>query len=70
MRIAWSPDDGSYIGSVPQLLGLHTHGAAHQEAVEMGVGAIATWLAGMRHVGEPIPPPRFFSFEDAADGAG
>lgn len=70
MLIAWSPEDDAYIVSVPELPNLHTHGATHQEAVEMGVDAIATWLAGMRHVGEPIPPPRFFSFEDAADGAG
>ena len=59
--IEWSEEDGVYIVSVPELPGLHTHGATHGEAVEMGEEAIATWLAGLRHVGDPVPPPRYWS---------
>jgi hypothetical protein len=37
----------------------------HVEAVEMGEAAIATQLAGLRHFGRPVPPPRYWSSDDA-----
>lgn len=57
MQIAWSPEDEVYIVSVPELPGLHTHGATPMEAAEMGEEAIALWLAGLRWRGQPVPPP-------------
>ena len=57
MRIAWSPEDDAYVVSVPELPGLHTHGASVAEAATMGEEAIATWLAGLRSRERSIPPP-------------
>jgi len=59
MHIAWSPEDDAYLVSVPEIPGLRTHGATHAEAVEMGEEVIATWLAGMRSEGRPVPLPQF-----------
>jgi predicted RNase H-like HicB family nuclease len=64
MLIQWSPEDEIYVVSVPELPGLHTHGATHEEAVAMGEDAIATWLAGLRWMGYPVPPPQIVSFGD------
>jgi predicted RNase H-like HicB family nuclease len=58
LLIEWSDRDGVYIVSVPELPGCLTHGSTHAEAVEMGEEAIATYLAGLRHFGDPVPPPR------------
>ncbi len=63
MFIAWSPEDGIYIVSVPELPGLHTHGRTHEQAVAMGEDAIATWLAGLRWMGFPLPEPQFASVD-------
>ena len=64
MLIAWSPEDEVYIVSVPELPGLNTHGATHEEAISMGEDAIATWLAGLRWMNFPVPAPRFAAFSD------
>ncbi len=61
MLIEWSERDQVYVVSVPELPGCRTHGATHAEAVEMGEEAIATYLAGVRHFGDPVPPPRLAS---------
>ncbi len=58
LLIEWSARDGVYIVTVPELPGCRTHGATHVEAIEMGEEAIATYLAGARHFGDPVPPPR------------
>jgi predicted RNase H-like HicB family nuclease len=58
LLIQWSNEDRVYIVSVPELPGCRTHSATHIEAVEMGAEAIATYLAGLRHFGDPVPPPR------------
>lgn len=63
MLIAWSPEDGIYIVSVPELPGLHTHGRTHEQAVAMGEDAIATWLARLRWMGFPLPEPQFASVD-------
>ena len=63
MLIAWSPEDGVYIVSVPELPGLHTHGPTHEDAVAMGEDAIATWLAGLHWMGFPVPEPQLASVD-------
>ncbi len=70
MLIQWSPEDGLYIVSCPELPNLHTHGATHHEAVEMGAEAIATYLFGLRSHGWPVPEPRYFGSGADLDGAG
>ena len=58
LLIEWSDRDGVYIVSVPELPGCQTHDLTHAEAIEKGEEAIATYLAGLRHFGDPVPPPR------------
>lgn len=58
LLIQWSDEDHVYIVTVPELPGCLTHGTTHEEAVAMGEEAIATYLAGMRHFGRSVPPPR------------
>ncbi|HET8629720.1 MAG TPA: type II toxin-antitoxin system HicB family antitoxin [Thermomicrobiales bacterium] len=58
LLIARSEEDGAYLVTVPELPGLMTHGRTHEEAVTMGEEAVATWLAGLRAGGHPVPPPR------------
>ena len=59
LLIAWSPENDAYVVSVPEIPGLHSHGATHEEAIAMGEEAIATWLTGLRKLGRPVPAPRF-----------
>jgi DNA-binding transcriptional regulator YiaG len=57
--IEWSDEDDAFIVSVPDLPGLHTHGATRQEAADMGDEAIAVWLSSDRAIGHATPPPAF-----------
>jgi predicted RNase H-like HicB family nuclease len=57
--IEWSPRDDAFLVRVPEIPGLQTHGATHEEAVEMGLEAIAVWLDGLRATGQPVPEPRY-----------
>lgn len=57
--IEWSPEDDAFIVSVPDIPGLHTHGATRAEAANMGNEAIALWIAGARETGVPMPTPTF-----------
>jgi predicted RNase H-like HicB family nuclease len=58
LLIAWSDEDQVYVVTVPELPGCVTHGETHEEAVAMGEEAVATYLAGLRHFGRPVPNPR------------
>ena len=61
MVVQWSPEDGLFIVSVPELGDfVKTHGATPAEAVEMGAEVVAAVLGAHRRRGEPVPPPRFF----------
>ncbi len=57
MRLDWDEEDRIFVVSVDEIPGLHTHGRTREEAVEMGAEAIATWLAGLREFGRPVPTP-------------
>lgn len=57
--IEWSSEDGAFIVSVPDMPGLHTHGATREQAAMMGDDLIATVLASDRGRGLPSPLPRF-----------
>jgi DNA-binding transcriptional regulator YiaG len=59
MVIEWSEEDAVFVVSVPDLPGLHTHGATREEAAVMGDEVIALWIAGARATGRPVPSPRF-----------
>jgi len=57
LQIVWSPEDEVYVVSLPQMPGLHTHGATAAEAAEMGEELIANRLAMLRDEGRIVPPP-------------
>jgi predicted RNase H-like HicB family nuclease len=57
MVIEWSAEDDAFVVSVPDLPGLHTHGATREEAAVMGDEAIAVWLIADRGAGLPTPAP-------------
>lgn len=57
MVIAWSPDDDTYVVSVPELPGVHTHGDTPNVAEEMGEEVIALVLAASRDLGRAVSPP-------------
>jgi predicted RNase H-like HicB family nuclease len=60
LLVQWSPEDGKWIATAPELSGIATHGSSPAEAVEMGAEMVATALAGLRAWGEPVPAPRLF----------
>jgi predicted RNase H-like HicB family nuclease len=60
LLVQWSPEDGKWIATAPELGGIATHGASPTEAVEMGAEMVATALAGLRAWGDLVPPPRLF----------
>ena len=39
LLVQWSPEDGKWIATAPELGGIATHGASPTEAVEMGADA-------------------------------
>jgi DNA-binding transcriptional regulator YiaG len=59
--IEWSSEDEAFIVSVPDLPGVHTHGATREEAAAMGDEVVAVVLGYMRDAGRPIPPPSPYS---------
>jgi predicted RNase H-like HicB family nuclease/DNA-binding XRE family transcriptional regulator len=59
--IEWSPEDDAFIVSVPDLPGVHTHGATREEAAAMGDEVVAIVLGYLRETGRPVPPPSPYS---------
>ena len=55
--IEWSPEDGAFLASAPDLPRVRTHGATPEEAAAMGEEVVAIWLTSRRKAGLPIPPP-------------
>ncbi len=51
--------DGSYVASVPALPGCHTEGRNLDEAQEMVVEAIRSYVGSLIQHGEPIPEEKF-----------
>jgi predicted RNase H-like HicB family nuclease len=59
--IEWSPEDGAFVVTVPDLPGCRTHGATYEEAVRQAQDAIDSWIDAARADGEPVPEPRTFA---------
>jgi predicted RNase H-like HicB family nuclease len=59
LLIEWSAEDDAFVVSVPDIPGLHTHGATREEAASMGDEAVALWLACARGNGVSAPRPAF-----------
>lgn len=60
MLVQWSPEDGVWIVTVPEIGDAKTHGANPVEAVEMGAELVASYLSFQRRRGEDVPAPRLF----------
>ena len=58
--IKFSPEDGMYIATVPELSGIASHGATPGEAAEMAHEAAAAWISVNREFGRAIPSPDLF----------
>ncbi|MFN8512349.1 MAG: type II toxin-antitoxin system HicB family antitoxin [Chloroflexia bacterium] len=56
MVLEWDPEDRIFVVSVPELPGLHTHGATYAEAAQRGADRIAEWVAILADSGETLPP--------------
>jgi putative transcriptional regulator len=57
--VEWSPEDNAFIVSVPDIPGIHTHGATRDEAAATDDQLLALWLSARRKAGRPIPNPSF-----------
>lgn len=57
--IEWSPEDDAFVVSIPDIPGIHIHGATRVEAATAGDEALALWLSSHRRAGRPIPPATF-----------
>ncbi len=58
MLLEWDPEDRIYVMSVPELPGLHTHGATYEEAVRKGAAFIEEWVATLAAAGQVSPAAR------------
>jgi antitoxin HicB len=61
MVIEWSVEDDTFVVSVPEFPGQHTHGATYEEAVERGHELIESLILWTLQDGKPLPPPRVFA---------
>jgi predicted RNase H-like HicB family nuclease/DNA-binding XRE family transcriptional regulator len=61
LLIEWSAEDDAFIVSVPDLPGVHTHGATREEAAAMGDEVVAVVVGYLRSAGRPVPPPSPYS---------
>jgi DNA-binding transcriptional regulator YiaG len=57
--VEWSPEDDVYVVSIPDIPGIHTHGATRAEAATAGEEVLALWLSARRRSGHHVPRPRF-----------
>jgi DNA-binding transcriptional regulator YiaG len=57
--IEWSSEDEAFIVSVPDIPGVHTHGATRDEAAAAGDQVLALWLSARRRANRPVPTPAF-----------
>jgi predicted RNase H-like HicB family nuclease len=56
--IDWSPEDDAFVVSIPDIPGIHTHGATRAEAATAGDEVLALWLSS-RRAGRPVPRATF-----------
>lgn len=61
MVIEWSDEDQTYIVSIPEFAGAHTHGDTYEEAVKQGQDLIDSLILWTQQDGKPLPQPRVFA---------
>lgn len=62
MIIQWSPLDGAFVVTIPELPGAQTHGENYEDAARNGREVIALVVEGLAQDGIPIPTSS--SFQD------
>lgn len=60
--IAWSEEDGCYIGSVPGWIGPCCHGDNETKVYEELCGVVDEWIEIYKKDGRPLPPPTARSY--------
>lgn len=58
MTLQWDAEDRIFVVSVPELPGLHTHGATYAEAARKGAALIEEWVAVLTADDQPLPAVR------------
>ena len=58
VNIDWSPEDGVFIASFPDVPFVRTHGATREEAAERGEEVIVAWLTAMKDAGYSVSIPK------------
>jgi predicted HicB family RNase H-like nuclease len=55
--VAWSEDDGCYVGSVPGWIGACCHGRDEAEVYRDVCRVLDEWIEIYQKEGRPLPPP-------------
>ncbi len=58
MCVDWSPEDGVFIASFPDVPFVRTPPATREEAVERGEEVIVAWLTAMKDAGYSVTAPK------------
>jgi predicted RNase H-like HicB family nuclease len=65
MTIEWSDEDGSYIVTLPEFPGCHTHGDTREEALQHGQEGLQLIVEARKEAGRSLPQPRLFQTNDS-----
>lgn len=60
--VAWSEEDGCYVGSVPGWIGPCCHGDDEAQVYEELCGVVDEWIELYKKDGRPLPPPTTKSY--------
>lgn len=55
--VEWSPEDQCFLATVPELIGVQTHGSTADEAMTHALEAVELHLEDLHEEGEEIPLP-------------
>lgn len=62
--VAWSDDDGCYVGTAPGLFYGGCHGDDERAVFDELVGIVDEWIEQFKSRGEPLPPPTAHRLND------
>jgi len=60
--VAWSEEDGCYVGSVPGWIGPCCHGDDEAQVYKELCGVVDEWIEIYKKDGRPLPPPTAKSY--------
>ncbi len=62
--IEWSDEDETYVVTLPEFPGCHTHGATREEALEHAQEVLELLIESNREWESPLPLPKLFQVEE------